>query len=339
MSCQSQPAAAAEAGQKNGISRLSSKKAYMIGLAIGGTAAAAGTYFFLSRTNAGKTAWRAIEDFADKKNGVASNRLTVTTSTTALVSVACNGAVVVADSPVGNGTDNNRLTNVAMRALQTNRVTDLLTAGDAVITPAASQSNIRALSPAREEEVTTPPISPDKPGLTSIEPEPVELTMPENGKLPGAKRFRSSLRMALGVNGRGGTIYGKIDHGFVLFQQNKRGQYEETGLAIAPALTVTGLSRDKGIQYQEDTTRWGILHVPSGRMVSGHMEDGQLVDGWPFKNPDDATVVGRMLANTDNWTQELDDLTHLQMRGKEDLISKYARQTQQRRHEETDKGA
>jgi hypothetical protein len=125
----------------------------------------------------------------------------------------------------------------------------------------------------------------------------------------------------------------------MLFQKNRRGEYEETGLAIAPALTVTGLSRDKGIEYTEDQTRWGILHIPSGRMVSGHMEDEQLVDGWPFRSPDDATMVGRMLASTDDWTQELDNLTRSQVRRKDALIGKYTKRTQERDYKEADDGA
>lgn len=342
MSCQSQPSAAAEAGQKNGISRLSIKKAYVIGLglAIGGTAATAGTYFLLSRANAGKTAWRVVEGLADKKSGGATTLLPATTITTTPVSIPNSGMVGVRKFPLSNKMGNSRLAEVVERAFQTDRVTNLLSAGDkGSATVPVSQSTIRALSPGDDEKKSSP-LLPDKPTPASIEQEPVELTMPAHGRLPGAKRIRSPLRMAVGVNRQRGTIYNRINNGFVLFQRNRRGEYEETGLAISPALAVTGLSKDKGIQYKEDTSRWGILHTPSGRMVSGRVEDEQLVDGWPFKNPDEATMVGRMLASTDDWTRDLEDLTRSQVRCKDDLIEQYMGRAQQSHHEDDiDEGA
>jgi hypothetical protein len=218
-------------------------------------------------------------------------------------------------------------------------MTNLLSAGDkGSATASVSQSNTRTLSPG-DDEKNPSPLLPDKPATASIEQEPVELTMPAQGRLPGAKRIRSSLRMAVGVNRQRGIIYNRINNGFVMFQRNRRGEYVETGLAILPALAVTGLSKDKGIQYKEDTTRWGILHIPSGRMVSGRMEDGQLMDGWPFKNPYDATMAARMLASVDDWTQELDDLTHAQVRRKDTLINQYTGRAQQSRQEdEMDEG-
>lgn len=109
-----------------------------------------------------------------------------------------------------------------------------------------------------------------------------------------------------------------------MFERGRRGEYEPTGLAISPALAVTDVDKKKGIvQYGEDTSRWGILHIPSGRMVSGRMEGGQLVDGWPFKSPDDATMAARMLARTDDWTEELDNLSRAQIKRKDDLIDQY----------------
>jgi hypothetical protein len=231
------------------------------------------------------------------------------------------------------------LTDIVTSTLRTDTITNLLTAGGEIpaTTSIASPSNPLALLPGREETITPP--SSGKLGPASIEREPVELIMPARGNLPGAKRVHSPLRIALGVNKRQGTIYGRINNGFMLFQKNRRGEYEETGLAIAPALTVTGLSRDKGIEYTEDQTRWGILHIPSGRMVSGYMEAEQLVDGWPFKSPDDATKVGRMLASADDWTQELDNLTRSQLRRKDTLIGKYTKRAQERDYKETDDGA
>jgi hypothetical protein len=278
--------------------------------------------------------------FADKKRGVATSLLLPTTiETTALTPVAGSDAIVVVKPPVGNRAGNSSLTNAVTSALRTDLVTNILTAGgeSPTTTSTVSPPNPLALSPGREETATSP--SSSKPGPTSIEREPVELIMPARDNLPGAKRVNSPLRMALGVNRRQGTIYGRINNGFVLFQKNRRGEYEETGLAIAPALTVISLSRDKGIEYTEDQTRWGILHIPSGRMVSGHMEDEQLVDGWPFKNPDDATMVGRMLASANDWTQELDNLTRSQVRHKDALISKYTKRAQERDYKETDDGA
>lgn len=309
-----------------------------LGIAIGGTATAAGTYFLFSRANAGKTAGRIVQGLTDKKNGVATALLPATTSTTVPMSIANNTVVETGKFLLSNRIGNKRLAEVVERVLQTDRLTHLLNAGDKGPTPASvAQSNISALSPGNDEKNPSL-LLPDKSAPASIEQEPVELTMPAQGQLPGAKRIRSPLRMAVGVNRQRGIIYSRINNGFVLFQRNRRGEYEETGLAISPALAVIGLSKDKGIQYQEDTARWGILHIPSGRIVSGRMEDEQLVDGWPFKNPDEATMIGRMLASMNDWTRDLEDLTRSQVKRKDELIDQYTGRAQQSCQEDDSEG-
>ena len=396
MSCQSQTTAAAEAGQKSGgIPRSSSKRAYAIGLgiAVGGTAAAAGTYLLLSRTNAGKTTWRVMENLADKRSGTSPGPLSTAASSSALVPAFPTREISPLDNPrsrhlltdiimiretlsLSNPGGTRLLADVAEKALRTDTASRLLSAKGSTTAP-GSQSNLLLpdgrgeeksdtstlastttpdqveptgqtqgkplrvdgdhLSQVRKDKKKLPSLS-DKPA-PAIRQAPVALIMPAQGRLPGAKRIQSPLRMAVGVNDRRGIIYQKISNGFVMFERGRRGEYEPTGLAISPALAVTNVDKKKGIvRYGEDTSRWGILHIPSGRMVSGRMEGGQLVDGWPFKSPDDATMAARMLASTDDWTEELDNLSRAQIKRKDDLIDQYIGREQRRPQLDEDEG-
>lgn len=125
----------------------------------------------------------------------------------------------------------------------------------------------------------------------------------------------SKVAVALGENRRG-----VVDHGLVLLREGRDG-YEETGLAITPAV-VASKGPEGDIELREDLTQWGIVHTLSGRMVSGRMVSGSLRDGWPYRTPEEATFIASVLARQD-WTRDLGEITADQVAQKEATLSRY----------------
>jgi hypothetical protein len=137
---------------------------------------------------------------------------------------------------------------------------------------------------------------------------------------PDTRLFPTAVKVALGENEQG-IIFGKVSNGFALLKSAGRNGYDETGLAIVPSVQATGI-KNGAIECREDPSRWGIVHTPSGRMVSGREVDGQLVDGWPFKNPEEAAYIGGVLSGQD-WARDLEDIPPAQVAQKEAIMDRY----------------
>ncbi|MFN8459281.1 MAG: hypothetical protein U0401_32290 [Anaerolineae bacterium] len=129
------------------------------------------------------------------------------------------------------------------------------------------------------------------------------------------RTMMSKVAVALGETSRG-----VVDHSLVLLREGRDG-YEETGLAVTPAV-VASKGPEGDIELREDLTQWGIVHTLSGRMVSGRMVNGSLRDGWPYQTPEEATFIASVLARQD-WTRDLSEITADQVAQKEATLNRY----------------
>lgn len=103
----------------------------------------------------------------------------------------------------------------------------------------------------------------------------------------------SRLRLNVGQNPNGQPVWFVVENGRVLLRPDG----SDTGLAITPALKI-GPLRDGVQEVEEDTGRWWLTHIPSGKTLGNR----------PYATPQEAQLLGNVLAQLD-WTRPEDEIT------------------------------
>lgn len=112
--------------------------------------------------------------------------------------------------------------------------------------------------------------------------------LPAERRAP-TKLIGSRIGVLAGQNDQGQPVRLAVN-GYVVLRENGA----DTGLAVTPALRVTG---DGGVE--EDTQRWWLTHIPSGKHIPGAGAYGQK---------EEAELLAGVLAQID-WTRDEDELT------------------------------
>jgi hypothetical protein len=122
----------------------------------------------------------------------------------------------------------------------------------------------------------------------------------------------SRLRLYAGQNVAGEPVYVEVGNGFVVVRPDLHSPdgVTDTGLAIAPNLTVDA----SGTQLLEDTSRWHLIHVRSGKTIPGAS----------YAALDQAGLLAGILAQVD-WNQAEQEMSTAEIRLIGGTVSEYNR--------------
>jgi hypothetical protein len=143
-----------------------------------------------------------------------------------------------------------------------------------LVTPRTEQKG-GSLSPGNNQgKAATANGGTGQPAVTALSPE----------RRVKTKLAESDVGIYIGDSAEGKPLGYRAKKGYVVL----RGDGRDTGLAITPGLKVT----DEEIQ--EDTGRWNLLHISSGKSIPG---------AGPYASPEEARLLAGVLAQQD-WTRE-----------------------------------
>jgi len=117
----------------------------------------------------------------------------------------------------------------------------------------------------------------------------------------------SRIRLNVGQDPNGKPAWFVVENGRVLLRPDG----SDTGLAITPALKI-GRVRGGLQEVEEDTGRWWLTHIPSGKTL-GHQ---------PYDNVVEAQLLGSVLAQLD-WTRPENEISDQEISQVSETIRRY----------------
>jgi hypothetical protein len=170
-------------------------------------------------------------------------------------------------------------------------------AGVDLVAPASPQPVKSFGGPARTE-ATAPTEETGNPAAR----EPAAPYLPANNRIP-TKLEPSRVGVMAGQTDQGRPLRFAVN-GYVVLRRDGT----DTGLALTPALKLT----DTG-GIEEDSGRWWVTHIPSGKHVPG---------AGAYERPQEAQTLASVLAQID-WTRDEDELTTQEIRQVAGTVTAY----------------